>query len=403
MESTALTHSEINLLKEQSFSAETPGTILKDFTVILDFVANDIEVSARSHLLSMEALSVINNNLSHSLALKLKRPQQKSYPHINGLYLLLRASGLTRIVVNQKKTKLVLDDYTLNCWTAMNHIEQYFSLLESWFYRGHPEIIGERDNRWDYYYFFTDIAHFFKELKNGLDVKEHVDNYNYLKYRPGLASLALMQMFGWVNIELDWSIEQNWPISRITATDWGKSLFNLYHHQLFYDIEEVADSQLNKTWSSELLSCFPDLKNSLIQSVDETLLESTIVFKVVLQKAWRKIQVSGSTLFDQLAMGILDAFKFYNDHLYQFEYKNRYGYFDYVVHPKLEQDAPVTTECCIGSAPLYPGMSLVFTFDFGDNWKFLLTVDSIENTPCDTNPKTLEQNGNPPEQYSYNW
>jgi hypothetical protein len=40
-----------------------------------------------------------------------------------------------------------------------------------------------------------------------------------------------------------------------------------------------------------------------------------------LQNAWRLIQVSGSTLFDELATSILDAFGFSNDHLYEFSFK----------------------------------------------------------------------------------
>lgn len=403
LEPISLTLAEINLLKKQSFTTESPITVLKDFGVMLEFVANGVDVSARSHLLPIKALPTINEKLSHSLTLKLKRPQQKSYPHINGLFLLLRASGLTQIVVTKKGAKLVLDASALNSWNSLNVTEQYFSLLESWLYRGHPEIIGERDGRWDYYCFITDIAYFFEQLTDGLNIKQRVDGYNSLKYRPGLANLALMQMFGWVEIELDASIDENWPIAKITATDWGRSLFKLYHQQLSNTDEDDTNTQSADTWSSELSFYFPDLKNCLVQPIDETLLETTIVFKVVLQNAWRKIQVSGSSLFDQLAMSILEAFDFDNDHLYEFEYKNRYGYFEHVVHPQVEHDAPVTTEWLVGSAPLYPGMALVFTFDFGDNWEFLLTVDSIENKPCNPKPKIIEKHGKPPKQYSHEW
>ena len=139
----------------------------------------------------------------------------------------------------------------------------------------------------------------------------------------------------------------------------------------------------------------------MIQPNDETLLEATIVFKVDLQNASRKIQVSGSTFFDQLAVAILAAFEFDNDHLYEFEYKNRYGYSERVVHPQVEDDAPITTEWLVGSASPYPGMTFVFIFDFGYYWEFLLTVDSIDNKPCNPKPKIIEKHGKPPKQYSY--
>ncbi len=41
---------------------------------------------------------IMNERLSEPIQLDLKRPQQKSYPPINGLYLLLRASGLGQII-----------------------------------------------------------------------------------------------------------------------------------------------------------------------------------------------------------------------------------------------------------------------------------------------------------------
>ena len=207
--SGALTLAEINLLKKQSFTAESPGTVLKNFGVLLEFIANGVDVSARSHLLAIKALPVINEKLSHSLTLKLKRPQQKSYPHINGLFLFLRASGLSKIVVTKKGAKLVLDASSLNCWHTLNITEQYFTLLESWLYRGNPEIIGEKTARWDFYLFFSDLRYFFEKLKNGLNVKERADGYYNLKYCPGLANLALMQMFGWIEIELDAAMDEN--------------------------------------------------------------------------------------------------------------------------------------------------------------------------------------------------
>ena len=74
----------------------------------------------------------------------MNRPQQKSYPHINGLYLLVRALGLTCIEEMSRKPLLVVDDAVYRVWKGLNPTERYCTLLETWLLRGHSEIIGER-------------------------------------------------------------------------------------------------------------------------------------------------------------------------------------------------------------------------------------------------------------------
>lgn len=399
-----LTLAETNRLKNQSFSTETPGTLLKDFQVMLEFIANGLDISARAHLLPNKALPLLNEKLSHPIAVKLTRPIQKSYPNINGLYLLLRASGLTQVVFTQKGPRLVIDPTVLACWNTLNPTEQYFSLLEAWLYRGNPEIIGERSCQWDFGYLLLKSLDFFHNtLKEGLEVKAITDRYSSLKYHPGLHNLALMELFGWITIQLDSSLTENWPISTIVPTDWGRSILKYYYNVIVKPIDDELDTQAYVAWDSDLTSIFPALQNGLIQSVDEAMLDTAVVFKVVLQKAWRLIQVSGSTLFDELAASILDAFGFSNDHLYEFSFKNRYGFSEHVVHPEIETDDPITSEWLVGSTPLYPGMVILFTFDFGDNWEFVLTVDSIVDKPTHSKPKVIEKRGTPPKQYHYDW
>lgn len=63
--------------------------MLRDFETLLDFVGERaIKVSGIHQILPMNALGKLNGRLSKPLRLGLKRPQQKFYPHINGLYLL---------------------------------------------------------------------------------------------------------------------------------------------------------------------------------------------------------------------------------------------------------------------------------------------------------------------------
>jgi hypothetical protein len=95
--------------------------------------------------------------MSIPLDVKLKRPQQKSFPRINALYLLLRASGLTQIALEKKEMKLLLDNKALTDWASLNPTERYFALFHAWWLRGSAEIIGERD----YYNGLYDCLYFF--------------------------------------------------------------------------------------------------------------------------------------------------------------------------------------------------------------------------------------------------
>jgi len=89
-------------------------------------------------------LGEINDLLSHPVQLQLKRPEQKSYPHIQGLYLLLRASGLACIEGKDGKLFLSVDEKAYQVWESLNPTERYFALLETWLLRGKGEIVGER-------------------------------------------------------------------------------------------------------------------------------------------------------------------------------------------------------------------------------------------------------------------
>ena len=103
-ESAALSETEIATLKQQVITEGGPGSILKDFQILLDFVGDTgIVVSGKHCLIPLKHLSELNQSLTAPIQLDLKRPKQKSFPPINGLYLILRASGLGQIVNQGKK------------------------------------------------------------------------------------------------------------------------------------------------------------------------------------------------------------------------------------------------------------------------------------------------------------
>ena len=92
MEQPALAARKI--LSAQTIDVHGPGTVLRDFETLLQFVsAHRVVVSSKNNLLPMLSLAQLNEQMAHPIALALKRPQQRSYPHIHALYLLMRTTS----------------------------------------------------------------------------------------------------------------------------------------------------------------------------------------------------------------------------------------------------------------------------------------------------------------------
>jgi len=401
---TDLTQKQIQCIKNQRFNDNEPGTLLKDFSNLLDFIGTTgITVSKKNHLFAIKLLPSLNELMTNPLESQLKRPQQKSFPHINGLYLLLRASGLTHLVHEKKEIKLVVDRSALESWNSLNPTECYFALFYAWWHRGSDEIIGERGRGFCENYFYETGSFFQRTLCKGLDIKAENSNFDFLRYRPGLHNLALMELFGFIQIELNSELsKENWPIAKIKPTNWGSALLKCLSKEMtIFDDFEHSDNEHKESWGSELKAYLPSWKKNLDQKEIDGLKEDVVIFKVSLGKVYRKLAVPGAISLDELASSILAAFNFSNDHLYQFYYKNKYGITERIVHSFVDSEYEMyTNEYAVAELALYEGMEIVFNFDFGDDWQFLMTVESFAaHDPSNIEPKVIKQYGTPPEQY----
>jgi hypothetical protein len=76
--------SDQQLLQQQALDEKGPGTVLADFETLLRFIGPDgVPVSGKYGLLPMRSLAQLNSQLARPIEIGLKRPQQKSYPHIH--------------------------------------------------------------------------------------------------------------------------------------------------------------------------------------------------------------------------------------------------------------------------------------------------------------------------------
>jgi len=393
------------LLQKTVIDENVPGTVLRDFEAFLTFVQERELPLTGMHQLPRRTLPEINTRLARPLQIGLTRPLQKSYPHIHGLYLLLRASGLTVVRGTDRKPRLVVDGAVRRDWDGMNPTERYCTLLETWLVRGHPQIVGEESHGWLHILqTFHQVQLFFLRLPGGgLPVAGNKNAEGSLRYRPGLHNLALLELFGLVAVRHGPPEPgKGWRIERVERTPLGDALLAALHAGFFGDVDNLLALESNDPLPFGVLQpalqpYFPAWQKNL--SLPEwASREGAHVFIVSLGRIWRRIALPARLTLDDLASAILNSVRFDQDHLYQFSYRSRFGTEEQVQHPYMDK-GPWTSEMSIGDVPLRVGQTMTFLFDFGDMWEFGVTLERVDPEMAIGKPVVLEKHGNPPEQY----
>jgi hypothetical protein len=391
-------------LKGFQITALSPGPLLHDLNAFLDLIQMErIEVSA-THRLALKALPKINEQMHMPIETGLKRPQQKSYPTIMALYLLLRASALVTVDASRKKPTLRINEAVYTQWQTLNPTEQFGTLLEAWLLRGNAEIIGERDVAFRGMSFvLVQLTHLYRQIPDeGLTFDDGVEvNSNFLGFTD-------LDSFG-VGIELGLfdvataSPEpgKNWRITHIKRTQFGAALLATLVHQ----IENNPELNLAPLYAEETEGLFHRLMQPYFPNWQKTpqlpeteFREGTFTFKVSLGSTWHRIEIGASLTLDEFAMTILEAVNFDNDHLYEFIYRDHFGARVRALHPYMDE-GPATTEVRVGDVPLDVGQSMTFVFDFGDYWEFSIVLEKHDAERTIKTSNVIDSKGEPPDQY----
>lgn len=409
-----LTPAQEQCLRDQAITADQPGPVLHDFRVLLDFLGTrGVEAAGKYNLLPIKIIGELDSRLSRPLHLeaKMKRPQIRSHPYIQGLNLLLRASGLGLVEGAGDKARLVLDPAMMVQWDRLNPTEQYFNLLEAAFRYGTPEMVGERGSPFGEILADCLLAwrHIPKEGQQ-FDTRKPQDIYLFGISRD-FYKLALMDLFGLVRVEHPPRPTMPWGPAGVAHTPFGDAILTLLAPRLFpmmvegpeEDEDEDEDEPPFGVWQPLFQPYFPEWRENLEFPEFEPR-EGTFVFRVSLGKdIWRRIAIPAKKSLETLASWILRSVGFDNDHLYEFIYRNSMGAMVRIQHPEMEE-GPWTDQITIGELLLEPGQSMQFHYDFGDNWRFDVKLERIEPTDAKIKaPKILERHGKSPEQYGDGW
>lgn len=394
------------LLQNLKIDDTHPDTLLHDFQAMLEVFREKEQTLTKGSQIPLKLLKVINQRLKNPIELGLKRPQQKSFPRIEGLYLILRASGLTRVDETGKKPKLLVDEEWLQQWQAFNPTEQYCYLLESWLLRGHEAILGSPYSSMDRLpRNFTNITYCFMGLSNkGIEVKNYTDFKEKFGYFLGTYNLGLMDLFGIVELtEGKPKDGEGWQITKVERTDFGEALLAVLAKEFFADPDRFLAYDFGQDTNFSALkpylqAYFPHWQKTIEIKIPEPQ-KGAYIFKVTLYDIWSaKLAIDSTRTFKELAETIISAVGFYNDHLYSFTLKNRFGGTFEIGHPYME-DMYSSAEIMLEQANLRIGSNIEFLFDFGDNWEFELMLESINPDEVKQVTRILETKGEAPEQY----
>jgi hypothetical protein len=406
MQVPRLTDEQAQLLRETVIEAERPGPVLHDFQMLLDFVGQEgCKAAGKYNLLPIDAIDELDQRLSRPLRLSLQRPQLRSHPYLQGLHLLLRSSGLTRVVGSGARTRLVVDAVLRDQWDQLNPTERYFNLLEAWLRFGRPEMVGEHRSWLDD--MLLSCLQAWREIPakgKRLELNQPESVYLFGIGR-NFYQLALMDLFGFVEVLRPTRPVKPWCPAGIKHLPFGDAILSLLAEHCLSDLlgsrraEEEEEPDGFGAWQPLFQSYFPDWRRNL-EIATPAPHEGVFVFRVSLWDCWRRIAVRAENTLDDLMNWILRSVKFDLDHLYCFTYRDQFGATVRAMGPETDEDLS-TAEVRIGELPLEPGQSMSLVYDFGDNWEFDVKLERIEPPGKIKAPRILERHGKPPRQYPH--
>lgn len=117
------------------------------------------------------------------------------------------------------------------------------------------------------------------------------------------------------------------------------------------------------------------------------------------------IAISGNINLYGLAEHIIDTIGFDLDHAFGFYDNLRYPYKSnerYTLFADMDEESEgdLSVKKTLIEDVFKPGRKMIFLFDYGDDWQFLLTCESVEPSTLDRKVcKVISEKGNPPIQY----
>jgi hypothetical protein len=377
------------VLQQTKIDERLPGPLLTNIETLINVIGTGIQTTSAYFALPQRVLAELNEAMVEPMPHDLKRPQLRSFPTLMGLFMLLRGAGLA---VGETKPKriVLIDPVVLEQWQSLNSTERFFNLMACCLYDTSWDCVGMR-SRGD-----TGLVNEIRNTYLGFQNKVTVvndDRFGIFYSIESSVAACLLHQFGWLRLDYDAKPKPRKAatLRRVQRTDFGDAMFVATCNLKPYG-DETTD-----ILRAKLQPIFPAWAKTLTRS-EPACREGNHTFKVSLGKIWRRMVAPADAVLDELADAILIAFHFDSEHLYQFELRDGAGNSINVVGPHLEDASHFADEMRIGEVPLSIGDSMVFHYDFGDDWRFKVTLESLQEGKVSA-LKVTAKSGQSPKQY----
>ncbi|MCL2321210.1 MAG: plasmid pRiA4b ORF-3 family protein [Oscillospiraceae bacterium] len=412
---------------------------LKDFETLCSFIASNKPMLTASGNLGIKACFELNNLMTYSEANAKKTDHMNRYPSITLYFMTGMNCGFleSQPVGSQKKAVTVTEDYA--AFQQMNDFTKYLTLFLAWMrYFNYDELLWIRG-----LYGTNNIDIALDEIRiigKPLSIERKDTSLGFSKGYDAIQLLMNinpiimyhLRDFGIVSFKQEDTVKISKYedfINKITITKLGLAISTACLTRKFTWVNEIKEDEIYLGYKDDVtkmyennyeknlpgsagflkpfLECFP--KNIVDADAINRMLfpqkgpdSSSMVyeFKVQLDRScYRVIQCRGDHTFEDLHLAIQKAFDFDNDHLYAFFMDGKRWSHNSISSPDSDK-APFADEVCIVESRLRVNQSIMYLFDFGDEWPFKVTLLKIfKSDSVILHPQIVKSVGESPEQY----
>lgn len=421
--------------------------ILEDFELFLRYISHKqpLLLTTAKRCLRSADLVEINDKLNHPARKVNPKSTQNAFSLLHSFFHIAKVAELIRINTDSRKLSnnitLQLQADRVEQYQALSADEQFFFLLEGfWQYLDAQEVYGY-PIRWESHFYQAVLEH---PVGKRLTIAEpRQKRKGVLRPVFDLAGLEMLEAFGCFTLEWGQQFENRpkdriCPYQALTLSDLGEAMLHVLWPKgaaemrpFLYDLDPymsenaamkalgiskidspMVQEQVDSLTGVKLLVSFQQhfpsaIINKRLFPIERPFQDGTYTLKIALdKKLYRVIAIDAQATLEDLHEAIQSIYDFDNDHLYAFFMDNeawsRTGdsYFD----PRGEMDDQKPADAFqLGEVGLYVKQAFLYLFDFGDQWAFEITVESI--SPIKAKSKQLyrliETQGKAPAQYDW--
>lgn len=377
----------------------------REYRCFLDYIElNEVQVSKRTGNIGKKNCFALNRMFDIVQERYQSYGRTQDYYTVIDFFYFFSIRGSILQVMNKKGKGIIIQKgqrYSL--FSQMSAMERYILMMAVWLGE-YQEVLADSHSS----YMRDRIFEVIKEAKGeealpdpfGGRVASPWGGY----YSPAVRLFALFQL-----IRIEWledneeDKENKFRIKKLYQTEEGhvwKRLLENQEGEFWYNLDfSTVLPAIRNIVKDDSVNMEEKLMSFWEYQVEAGL--HTIEFKIMVGSCIRKITMGDQFTLDELHYLIQKSVGFDMDHLYYFQIGSRTSKIRYYA-PECEDEMWQADTVSLAELLLYEGMQFEYLFDFGDEWRFQITVESILNEHAQE--CTIERiKGEAPEQYSWGW